>query len=102
MKYYILETTMLKDAWKDPNFQTALAGHMQFVKTQFTEGIVLFSGTKPRNSGGVRVIKCADSANIEDFWQPDPMSAAGLLEYRVTPFTALDVSEQTKQWFEIE
>ena len=90
---------MVKNAWEKPQFRTNLAAHMEFVKAQYAEGIVLFSGTKPHNSGGVRVIKCADDADVETFWKPDPMAAAGMLEYRVTPFEALDVSEQAKPWF---
>lgn len=102
MKYYILETSMKPGAYKAPNFKQALAGHMEFVKSQFMAGIVLFSGTKPNNSGGVRVIKTADTDDVDSFWQLDPMAAAGLLEYRVQPFSALDVSDSAKIWFDSE
>jgi len=99
MKYYVFETTMKRDAYKAAGFREALAGHMEFVKAQFAEGIILFSGTKPDNSGGVRVIKIDDARNVEDFWQADPMAAVGLLDYRVTPFSPLDTFDETKQWF---
>lgn len=101
MKYYVFETTMLPNGYKDPNFRTALAGHMAFVKAQYAEGIILFSGTKPDNSGGVRIIKVADDADIGGYWKADPMVQAGLLDYRVTAFTPLDVREAEKAWFEI-
>jgi len=100
MKYYVLETTMKPDAYKAQGFREALAGHMDFVKQQFEAGRILFSGTKPRNSGGVRVLRISDESSVEDFWQPDPMAVAGLLDYRVTAFTPLDVSESAKAWFE--
>ena len=99
MKYYVLETTMTRGAYKAENFREALAGHMAFVKQQFAEGIILFSGTKPDNSGGVRVLKIADDADVASYWQLDPMAAAGLLEYRVTAFTPLDVDASAKSWF---
>ena len=100
MKYYVFETTMIKGAYKAPNFREALAGHMQFVKSQFNDGRILFSGTKPDNSGGVRVIKLGDSELVDDFWKKDPMAAAELLEYRVTEFTKLDVTDGAVKWFE--
>ncbi len=100
MKFYVLETTMVRGAYKAEGFREALAGHMAFVKQQFADGIILFSGTKPDNSGGIRVLKIADDADVTAFWMPDPMAAAGLLEYRVTAFTPLDVKEHTKIWFE--
>lgn len=99
MKYFVLETTMHADAYKQAGFREALGGHMQFVKAQFTAGQILFSGTKPNNSGGVRVLKIADDANVDEFWKQDPMYAAGLMDYRVTPFTSLDVSEGAQGWF---
>ena len=99
MKYFVLETTMKPDAYKNAGFREALGGHMQFVKAQFAAGQILFSGTKPNNSGGVRVLKIEDTDNVDEFWQKDPMYAAGLMDYRVIPFTALDVSDGAKAWF---
>ena len=99
MKYYVFETTMVRGAYKKEGFQAALAGHMAFVKQQFADGIILFSGTKPDNSGGVRVIKIRDDAEVADYWEADPMTAAGLLEYRVTAFTPLDIDDNTQKWF---
>ena len=101
MKYYVLETTMKPNAYKAEGFREALAGHMQFVKAQFAEGMILFSGTKPDHSGGVRVIKIEDVQAVEPYWQQDPMAAAGLLEYSVTSFTPLDLENGAKNWFEI-
>ena len=100
MKYYVFETTMKPGAYRAEGFREALAGHMAFVKAQFAEGMILFSGTKPDNSGGVRVIKLDDSLAVENYWMPDPMAAAGLLDYRVTAFTALDVSHGAAEWFQ--
>lgn len=99
MKYYVFETTMKPGAYKAEGFREALAGHMAFVKAQFAEGIILFSGTKPDNSGGVRVIKISDNEMIEPYWKIDPMAAAGLLDYKVTAFTPLDLSTGTEEWF---
>lgn len=99
MKFYVLETTMVRGAYKAEGFKEALAGHMSFVKQQFTDGFILFSGTKPDNSGGVRVLKIADDADVTLFWKPDPMAAAGLLEYRVTAFSPLDVMDIANAWF---
>ncbi|MBQ3011117.1 MAG: hypothetical protein IJD81_07980 [Oscillospiraceae bacterium] len=99
MKYFVFETTMKPGAYKKEGFREALAGHMAFVKAQFAEGIVLFSGTKPDNSGGVRVIKIPKDCSVEDFWKPDPMAAAEMLDYRVTAFTPLDVSVGASEWF---
>lgn len=100
MKFYVLETTMIRGAYKAEGFREALAGHMAFVKQQYADGIILFSGTKPDNSGGVRVLKIADEADVTDFWKLDPMAAAGLLEYRVTAFSPLDVYDSAKKWFD--
>lgn len=91
---------MKPDAYKAAGFREALAEHMTFVKAQFSEGIVLFSGTKPDNSGGVRVLKIDDASDVAEYWMPDPMAAAGLLEYKVTAFAPLDVSDGAKNWFE--
>lgn len=100
MKYYVLETTMKPGAYKAEGFREALNGHMEFVKAQFSEGIILFSGTKPDNSGGVRILKSDDLKPIEEYWMPDPMAAVGLLDYKVTAFTPLDVSDETRKWFD--
>lgn len=100
MKYYVLETTMKPGAYKAEGFRETLAGHMDFVKTQFAEGIILFSGTKPDNSGGVRIIKINDSKPAEEYWMADPMAAAGLLDYKVTAFAPLDITDGAKTWFE--
>ena len=100
LKYYVMETTMKPGAYRAEGFREALAGHMAFVKAQFAEGIILFSGTKPDNSGGVRILKIDDSKSVEEYWMPDPMAAAGLLDYKVTAFAPLDVSEGAKNWFE--
>lgn len=91
---------MKAGAYKAEGFREALAGHMAFVKAQFAEGSILFSGTKPDNSGGVRVLKLDDSKAVEDYWMPDPMAVAGLLEYKVTAFAPLDISDCAKLWFE--
>jgi len=100
MKYYVLETTMVRDAYKNPKFREALGGHMRFVKEQFLCGQILFSGTKPDNSGGVRVLKIKDSESVDDFWKNDPMAAEGFLEYRVTMFAPLDFNDGAALWFE--
>lgn len=100
MKFYVLETTMVRGAYKAEGFREALAGHMSFVKQQFADGMILFSGTKPDNSGGVRVIKIGESDDIEAFWKADPMCVSGLLDYSVTAFTPLDVEDSAKNWFE--
>ena len=99
MKYYVFETTMVPQAYKLPGFREALAGHMSFVKQQYADGLILFSGTKPDNSGGVRVIRLEDDADVMQYWQPDPMAAAEMLTYRVTAFTPLDVKDTVKEWF---
>lgn len=99
MKYYVFETTMVRGAYRNPGFQEALAGHMAFVKAQFAEGIILFSGTKPDNSGGIRVIKIEDRHDVAAYWQKDPMTAAGMLDYRVTAFDPLDVTTDAQKWF---
>lgn len=99
MKYYVFETTMKRGAYKDEGFREALAGHMAFVKAQFAEGMILFSGTKPDNSGGMRVIKINDGEDVRGYWEADPMAAAGLLDYRVTEFTPLDLSDGATSWF---
>ena len=99
MKYYVLETTMVQGAYKNAGFKEALAGHMAFVKGQFAEGIILFSGTKLDNSGGVRVLKIADDASVEPYWQADPMTVAGLLDYRVTAFNPLELTDGLDGWF---
>lgn len=99
MKYFVLETTMVRGAYKNAGFQEALAGHMAFVKEQFSQGIILFSGTKPDNSGGIRVLKIGDDENVETFWKLDPMTQAGMLEYKVTAFTPLDCFDGTESWF---
>ena len=100
MKYFVLETTMAPKAYKAAGFQTALAGHMAFVKQQFADGKILFSGTKPDNSGGVRILKIEDGEAVERYWKEDPMCAAGLLDYRVTAFSPLDVDAASVKWFE--
>lgn len=100
MKFYLLETTMVPGAYKVAGFREALAGHMAFVKQQYADGIILFSGTKPDNSGGVRVLKIPDEADVTDFWKLDPMTAAGLLDYRVTAFSPLDMDASAKEWFD--
>lgn len=99
MKYYVFETTMTPGAYKVEGFREALAGHMAFVKAQFAEGGILFSGTKPDNSGGVRVIKINDGEDVRRYWEADPMAAAGLLDYRVTAFTPLDLMDEAAVWF---
>lgn len=100
MKYFVLETTMIPNAYRAEGFREALAGHMSFVKQQFADGRILFSGTKPDNSGGVRVLKIHDGDTVERFWKEDPMCAAGLLNYRVTAFTPLDVDASALSWYE--
>ena len=99
MKYYVLETTMVQGAYKNAGFQEALAGHMAFVKAQFAQGIILFSGTKLDNSGGVRVLKIADEESVEPYWKADPMTEAGMLNYRVTAFNPLDLTDGLGTWF---
>ena len=99
MKYYVMETTMIPNAYRQAGFREALAGHMAFVKQQFSQGFVLFSGTKLDNSGGVRVLKIADDESVEPYWQGDPMAVAGMLDYRVTAFNPLDLSEGLAVWF---
>ena len=99
MKYFVFETTMVPGAYKEPGFKEALAGHMAFVKQQFADGMILFSGTKLDNSGGVRVIQIADDANVEEFWKADPMTMVGMLNYRVTAFNPLDISSCVSGWF---
>lgn len=99
MKYYVLETTMRPNAYRQAGFREALAGHMDFVKQQFADGIILFSGTKPDQSGGIRVLKISDDSDVAAFWQQDPMTVAGMLDYRVTAFEPLDVTEEAKRWF---
>ena len=99
MKYYVLETTMVQGAYKNAGFKEALAGHMAFVKAQFTQGIILFSGTKLDNSGGVRVLKITDDEAVEPYWQADPMTQAGMLDYRVTAFSPLDLTDGLATWF---
>ena len=99
MKFFVLETTMVRGAYRLDGFQEALAGHMAFVRQQFADGIILFSGTKPDNSGGIRVLKINDNADVADYWKADPMTVAGMLDYRVTPFKPLDVTECSSDWF---
>lgn len=99
MKFYVLETTMVRGAYKLEGFSEALEGHMAFVKRQFTDGIILFSGTKPDNSGGVRILKIAEDADVTEYWKHDPMASAGFLDYRVTAFAPLDIDSCLEKWF---
>ena len=99
MKYYVFETTMKPGAYKAEGFREALAGHMAFVKAQFAQGLILFSGTKPDNSGGVKIIKLHEGEEVRNYWAADPMAAAGLLDYRVTAFTPLDLTDAAAAWF---
>ena len=97
MKYYCLEGTFVDGHPMGETLQKEIDAHLAYLEIGFKNGSILFSGPKVGTSGGVVVVKCDD---IQKFCSDDPLTKAGIHEYRVSEFSLHDCQNHVRHWFE--
>ncbi len=99
MKYYVLEGSFAEVLPNASELKTAIDEHLKYLQKGFRSGVILLSGPKEGAGGGVIVLKCNDSDEVEQFCSNDPLVQAGVQEYHVIEFTPYDYQQELKSWF---
>jgi uncharacterized protein YciI len=64
-----------------------LVEHMTWLKSHYETGVFIASGRKEPRNGGVILAVGNDKPAIETLVTTDPISVAGICEYRITHFS---------------
>ncbi len=100
MKYFVIEGMFLDGHPTGAAMEEAMKAHLEYFRAGFKSGAILFSGPKQNGRGGVVVVKCKDTDDLQDFIAKDPFVTAGIQTYRVTEFALYDCQEPLRYWFD--
>ncbi|MBS1904227.1 MAG: hypothetical protein JSS75_11020 [Bacteroidetes bacterium] len=80
MKFFLIHLTYVKPIEVVQEFTDV---HRAYLRTQYDQGILLFSGPRVPRTGGVLFGKADDVAVIEKMIAADPFRTNGVAEYEV-------------------
>lgn len=97
MKYFIVEGMLKKDV---PFDEKILNEHIAYSNKNAVEpGLMLVSGLKSDNSGGIFIMKAESLEKVEAYLSGDPLKVSGSQEYRITEFDAHYFYPTSSEWF---
>ena len=67
-----------------------LAGHNEFLRKYFDNGIFICSGPKVPRTGGIILCKSDDFNVVEAIIKEDPFNINGVADYEITEFRVAD------------
>lgn len=97
MKYFIIEG-MLNDAKLMD--QAKLNEHIQYTQRAMDKGLILLSGLKEDESGGIFVMKANSRDEIDEYLSDEPFQRCGIQNYNVIEFTPHYFNESPNQWLD--
>lgn len=99
MKFYAVQSTFIKEMENGPELQQAVKAHQQYLQAGFASGMLLFSGPKVGQRGGVIVMKAESLEEVEAFFAKDPMQVAGIQSYQIVEFALFNCQDAVRPWF---
>ena len=97
MKYFVIEGTINKSVPIDENIMNE---HIAYSTTAVDAGLILVSGLKSDESGGLSIMKAESLEKVEAYLSADPLKISGIQEYRVMELTPHYVQPIANEWFE--
>lgn len=98
MKNYIVEGTLIN---ADLINDGIMKEHMAYTQKAMDEGLILMSGLKADNSGGIFIIKAESLENLEEYLNNEPFKVNGIQGYRVIEFSPHYFNKTHNQWFNL-
>lgn len=65
---------------------TAIAGHVEFLKKNYASGAFLASGRKAPRTGGIIIAVAENRGELDVILREDPFQQMGLAQYSITEF----------------
>lgn len=97
MKYFIIEGIMKNASPIDENI---LKEHIAYSsQNAVSAGLILVSGVKADNSGGISIMKAESLEKVEAYLSADPLKTSGIQDYRVTEFLTHYFHPTSGEWF---
>ncbi|MGG7179292.1 YciI family protein [Clostridium paraputrificum] len=96
MKFFIIEGTINKSAPIDENIMNE---HIAYSTTAANAGLILVSGLKSDESGGLSIMKAESLEKVEAYLSADPLKVSGIQDYRVMELTPHFVQPIANEWF---
>ena len=96
MKYFVIEGTL-----KNTNLinDDIMKEHMAYTQKVMSEGLILMSGLKSNNSGGLFIMKEESLEKVEEYLANEPLKVNGIQEYKVIEFSPHYFNESPSEWF---
>lgn len=98
MKNYIVEGTLIN---ADLINDGIMKEHMAYTQKAMDEGLILMSGLKADNSGGIFIIKAESLEKLEEYLNNEPFKVNGIQGYRVIEFSPHYFNKTHNQWFNL-
>jgi len=100
MRYFVVESTFREPVpVSEHELRRLIRDHQRYLARGLSEGWILLSGPKAAGGGGVIVMKAASLAEVEAYLAADPMTVAGVQEYRPVEFGLHDCQPAVREWF---
>lgn len=97
MRYFLIEGILKKSGSIDENI---LKDHVSYsTKNAVDAGLILVSGIKSDDSGGISIMKAESLEKVEDYLANDPLNLKGIQEYQVKEITPHYINQSAIDWF---
>jgi len=74
--------------------------HREYLKTGYDTGLLLFSGRRTDQKGGMVVARAESEREITEFFGKDPFGLNNAAEYKTTEFGPVLYQDWMKDWVE--
>ena len=96
MKYFIVEG-ILKSI--DKMNDNIMKEHMAYTQKAMDSGLILMSGLKSNNSGGIFIIKSQSIEELNEYLNNEPFKLNGIQDYTIKEFDAHYFNGSPTEWF---
>lgn len=96
MKFYMIEGIIKK---AERMSDEILKEHIEYTNKAMEKGLILTSGLKSDESGGVFLMKVDSYKELEEYLEKEPLNVYGIQEYNIIEFSPHYVNPAAKEWF---
>lgn len=80
------------------SFGDVVQEHRAYLQQGYDQGLLLLSGPREDQSGGIVIARATDLAQITAFFAQDPYKKHGLAEHHIVPFMAAKRLPLLEEW----
>lgn len=96
MRYFIIEGTIKNEHLINDDI---MKEHIAYTQKAMDKGLILMSGLKSNNSGGLSIMKSESTENLEEYLSNEPLKVHGIQDYNVIEFTPHNFNKSPNEWF---